>query len=314
MRKSWIASLVIVAALGFGTSAMAQCCKGKADKTQASANTTKTTAAGKTCCSSSKTASDCKSTCSSAKTVAAGKTCCASSKTAADCKSTCSSAKTVAGGKSCDPAACAKKGCDPSQCSSAMACCSAPKMAYKVGSDMTCCSKTAHKMAKANGSEIKFVVAGKEYCNKPDAMTAYGEALESYLGNMTTVRYMAGGKCVSCPMEAEGLAKKSDGTVKYCVGSFQFDDEKRAALAAEAGKAAAHKVKMTMMVDGKSYCCSKSAKTACDKSGKSCTYVVGDNCKTECKVTAQVELAKARIDAARDAINKTAEVASAAQP
>ena len=104
-------------------------------------------------------------------------------------------------------------------------------------------------------------------------------------------------------MEAKNLAQKDSGQVKYCVGSYVFDDQAKAEQAAKLASEAAGQVKMTMNVDGQSYCCQTRAKLASEKTGKTCQYVVGD-CKTECKSTAQIELSKARVEAARQAIEK----------
>jgi hypothetical protein len=70
---------------------------------------------------------------------------------------------------------------------------------------------------------------------------------------------------------------------------------------------------LTTFVDGKPYTCDKAAGEACQKSGQKAEYAVGE-CKTPCKMSARIELAKARIEAARQAVAKASEVASAAQP
>ena len=57
------------------------------------------------------------------------------------------------------------------------------------------------------------------------------------------------------------------------------------------------KVAMSWAVGEKSYQCPVSAGDVAKADGKKVEYVVG-NTKTTCKVTASVELAKARVDAA----------------
>jgi hypothetical protein len=217
------------------------------------------------------------------------------------------------------PAACAKtcsgnRTAGKSNCSKGTAgCCAMPTMQYKVGDEVLSCPKAADKLAQEKGAPIVYLVSGKEYSDKNDALKAYADVVEEHLKSVTTVRYMVGDKCVGCPMEARELAKTSGGTVKYCVAGVIFEDQAKADQAAKEAAKAAEAVQMTTLVDGKPYTCDKAAAEACHKSGHKPEYAVGE-CKTSCRMTARIELAKARIEAARQAVVKASEVASAAQP
>jgi hypothetical protein len=207
---------------------------------------------------------------------------------------------------------CAAKACPTVACP--VACCAMPRFAYKVGEERTCCEKTAGALAEKNGCQMIYCVGDKEYSGRSEADEAFANLLESYLTQITTVRYMVADKCVACPMHARGLAGESGGTIRYCVGTATFDSEEQAQKAAERAREAADKVKMTMQVDGRPYTCDKSAAKACVKTGKQCTYVVGDEFKTQCQVSARVKLASDRIAAAREAALELGQTVRAAQP
>ncbi len=281
--KAWILSIAMVVVLTVAADAQAQCCA--KDKQ----NTAGVTAA---------------------KTVAdeggAGKT----------CTKTCDKSQMAKAG--CDKTALAKDGsCDKSKCDKALAgagCCGMPCMMFKVGDETTCCPKTAETLAADKSAKILYVVGEKEFTDKAEALTAYADALDAHFTKFTTVRYVVGDKCVECPQEAGELAKSGGATMKYCVAGTMFDSKDKADQAATQAQKSAQEIQMTTLVDGKPYTCEHSAATACEKSGKKAEYAVGSSCKTECKTTARIELAKARIDAARQAVAKLADVASAAQP
>jgi hypothetical protein len=207
---------------------------------------------------------------------------------------------------------CAEKACPTVACP--VACCAMPRFAYKVGDERTCCEKTAGALAEKNGGHMIYCVGDKEYSERSKADEAFADLLESYLTQITTVRYMVGDKCVACPMHARGLAGESGGTIRYCVGTATFDSEEQAQKAAGRAREAADNVKMTMHVDGRPYTCDKSAAKACVKTGKQCTYKVGDGFNTDCQIAARVKLASERIAAAREAGLELGQTARAAQP
>ncbi|MFO0838137.1 MAG: hypothetical protein U1D55_06380 [Phycisphaerae bacterium] len=185
-----------------------------------------------------------------------------------------------------------------------------PTMTYRVGDKETCCSQEAAKLAKDSKAETKYIVAGKTYADQGEAMTAYADALDGYMKDVMTVKYVVGDESLSCPMEAASLAKKNNGTVKYRLASATFDSQEKADKAAKAAKEAADKVSMKMMVGEKSFECPMSAADAAKASNGKVEYVIGDT-KTCCDKTAKVELAKAKIKAAIAAIENTTKVAGA---
>ncbi len=216
---------------------------------------------------------------------------------ASSCEKSCGSSKATASCGDKSKAACGGK-----------ALAGMPVMTYRVGDKECCCPKGAAQMAKTDKAEIKYVVAGKAFDDQGEAMTAYADALDKYMGQMMTVKYAVGDDCVACPMEAAELAKKSDGKIKYRLASMTFDSKEQAEKAAKAAREAADKVTMKALVDGKEVDCSK-AKACSDKNEK-VEYAIGDT-KTCCDKQAKVELAKAKIQAALAAIENATKVAGA---
>lgn len=193
----------------------------------------------------------------------------------------CTGAKT-AGDKGCEKA-CGDKG------KVAKGTCSGPKVTYKVGDKETCCSKEAGELvAKAENASVRYVVDGKEFTDRGEAMQAYVAALEQHRDRMTQVRYAVGDQCFGCPNEAKSAADKAKGEVKYRVAGYNYATQEQAEKAAAAAKEAISGVKMLYVVDGKEYCCDKTAKTACDKSkdGAQPTAAAGASCHGEAKTTA----------------------------
>lgn len=186
-----------------------------------------------------------------------------------------------------------------------------PLMKYKLGDQVLCCPEKARKAADGQEASLRYVVGETEYNDQAEALKAYQTVLETHLERMTTVQYAVGDKCVGCPSAAQALARECGDPVKFRVASFTFGDRTEADRAAKAAHAAAEKVTMKQVVDGKEYTCAESAKRSCGaqvadgENKKDCEYQVGD-LKTRCKINASVELAKARIQAAHQAIAEVA--------
>jgi hypothetical protein len=104
---------------------------------------------------------------------------------------------------------------------------------------------------------------------------------------------------------ADELAKKDGVPVRYRLATFTFNSQEDANKAAAAAKNAAQNVAMKMVVDGKDFQCPVSAREFATGANKPVEYAVGD-AKTPCETTAKVELAKAKVRAAIDAISKLA--------
>ncbi len=184
---------------------------------------------------------------------------------------------------------------DPSGC-----CKGVPCMKYKVGDKTVCSADEAKTLAKGDAKAIKFVVDGKDYADQGEALTAYSTVLDKFMGDMMKVQYVVGDEVGCCANTAKSIATKSGKPVQYRVAAVTFEKQDQAEKALKAAQAAADKIAMKMVVGGETYACPMEAKTACDKSGKQIEYVIGET-KTPCKVTAQVELLKAKISAARKA-------------
>jgi hypothetical protein len=224
--------------------------------------------------------------------------------------------------KAGDKAGCAKSCADKAKV--AGECTGAPKMVYKIGDETTCCDKTAAEMAKKAEKPIVYVVAGKDYSDQVEAMTAWRDALETYVDGMTTVRFAVGSETLTCPMAAESVAKEKNAKVAYRVASMTFESKEDAEKAAKAAAEAAETVSMKMVVDGKEVKCDKTAEKACSKgaktSGATChkdgkdakaaekgepsEFIVGEY-KTKCPIDARVHLAQARIEAAMKALEQS---------
>jgi hypothetical protein len=305
--KQLMMSVAILSVLGIGAAVQAQC-GASAGKSQDVVKASETKATGKSCCSKNQTAQ--KACCSKGTTA---KSCCSKSQTAKAC---CGKAKADA------QVACTGK---------ALVMSGAPLMTYKVGCETTRCPKQAGEWAaKCDKSNVVYVFNGTEYTCKMTASKAWTQALNEYMSQMTSVRYAVGDNCMACPNAAKRLADTSGKKMKFRVASHTFDSKDDAARAAKLAREAASQVTMKMVIDGKEYsCCDtaykqvadasscsasgrKTAKAGCDKAGgkrvvegKSCEYVLGEM-KTACRTTAELELAKARVAAAQQALEEAA--------
>lgn len=271
--KKVLATTAVLAVIGLAMPAMAQCCSSKQKNKAVNAEKV-----AKKDCSTSCTKTKASKGCDPALCDAAGK-----------------SAK-LAKASSCDKkASCADRA---GNCFYGVAHCG-PRMDYLVAGERIHCPKNATLLAKAHDAEIRYAVGDDVYADKNEALDSLATRLEQRLEQMTQVRFVVGDDCVRCPMQAKDLANKADCTVKYRVASYTFDNKEDAEKAAQHARKAADKIQWKMVVGGKEMHCAKSAEKAAS-SGKTCSYKVGEH-TTPCKNTARVELAQARIEAAREA-------------
>lgn len=186
-----------------------------------------------------------------------------------------------------------------------------PAMKYKVGDKTVCCPGEATELVKATkDAKMMYVVGEKSYECEMEAKKAYATELNSYLDNMMSVKYAVGDECTHCPMTAKDMAKKCGKDVKYRVSAFDFNNQESADEAVKHAKTAVEKVHLVNRVgDKETTCCQTAAKMAKEE-GKPVEYCVGKT-KTECEVTAGVNLALAKIEAAVAALAKDAAPASA---
>ena len=159
-----------------------------------------------------------------------------------------------------------------------------PTIAFKVGDESACCSNSAAALAKKLGKPIEYVVAEKSFDNDQAAFTSLVEQTEEFVSKFTTpakcevsgATSIAGKSC-DCPVQAEQTV----------------------ALV----KNAADSVAMTFVVGEKSCNCPVEAKEIATKSGEKTIYVVNGE-KTECEMTARLNLARAKYKAAVEALVK----------
>lgn len=181
-----------------------------------------------------------------------------------------------------------------------------PKLMYRVGDKTVCCPDQASELAKSQNATVRFVVGEQSFENEGEAKQAYAKALDGYLSEITSVKYVVGDSCLACPNAAASLAKKEGKPVKFRVASFDFADEAAAKKAIEHAKSAAQKVEMKMVVGESNYSCPTEAAAAAKSGGKNVEYCIGEK-RTVCRVSATVDLALARVDAAIDALAHAAQ-------
>ncbi len=157
-----------------------------------------------------------------------------------------------------------------------------PKMTYKVGTESTCCSESAAKMAAEKKTPLHYVVGEKTFEDKTEAYTALVEQTEAMVNDFVTPK--------SCSVSGtHTVAGKS------CKCSVE------AGKNAELVKTAIKDIKMTYAVGEKTCNCPTQAGSLAKTSGEKMTYVVGEE-KTCCNMTARLTLAKAKYKAAVEAL------------
>jgi len=159
-----------------------------------------------------------------------------------------------------------------------------PAIAYKVGDEAACCANSAAAMAKKSGKPVHYVVVDKTFDNEQAAFTSLVEQTEKFVADFTTPakcevsgKVSIGGKSCDCPIKAEETTNLVKSAVEH--------------------------VAMTYAV-GKETCnCPVQAKEMALKSKEKVVYIVNGE-KTECEMTARLNLARAKYKAAVDALVK----------
>jgi len=231
--------------------------------------------------------------------------CGAKTKTVADSAPNSAKAKTVADKATtpCSKSAntpCHKGGAklvsDKAGCPIAARLAKLPKIQYKIGEDVTDCSKSAAKMAEESKTKMVYLVGDKSFDKEGEAKVALTTALEAEIANLTAMQFAVGSDCVRCPITAKSMAKKAGTKVAYRVGGMDFADKDKAEKAVVLVTDASDAVKMTYKVAGKSFSCDKMAGARVEETGKEMTFVVGDE-ETSCPTTAKLMLTKAKVHA-----------------
>lgn len=157
-----------------------------------------------------------------------------------------------------------------------------PKMTYKVGEEVTCCSQSAAALAKKSEQPVHFVVGKKSFENKEAAYTSLVEQTESFVKEFIT----------PCKCETSGVTKIAG---KACNCPVE------AGKTSELVKTAAAKVQMTFAVGEKTCNCPMEAAKLAKTSGAKKEFVVAGE-KTCCEMTARLNLARAKYKAAVEAL------------
>lgn len=181
-----------------------------------------------------------------------------------------------------------------------------PTIEYVVGSERTCCDKMATEMAKGDKSQIRFAVAKDTFEKMDEAEQAYAKLLDSTLTDLTSPQYAVAGECMRCPISAKASAEATGKPVMYRLASFEFSKEAQAQKAAEVAKAAADKVEMKMYVGDECVGCPHAASEMAKAKKTQVQYAVGEM-KTADRHQAEMELKKARVNAAAAAVARVME-------
>ena len=196
------------------------------------------------------------------------------------------SADEAVGEKTCSEKTCSEgvcpASCDSAECASALE--ALPKMTYLVGTESTCCDKSAASLAQKHDAPIQFVVGEETFDSKEDAYETLISKTEEMVNAFTTpstchvsgTTTIAGEKC-SCSVKAGEIAKQVS--------------------------AATQLVSMSYKVGEESCNCPMSAAAMAKKAGTDMTYVIAGE-ETTCSKTARLKLAQAKYLAAVKAAAK----------
>ncbi|MFH0982420.1 MAG: hypothetical protein V2A79_12895 [Planctomycetota bacterium] len=102
-----------------------------------------------------------------------------------------------------------------------------PQMTYRVGDFETGCPKAATEKAGADGT-MQYLVDGKAYDCRGEALAKLATLLETDVENMMTISYAVGDESFNCPMEAKSKADENGGKVTYRLAGFDFNTREEA--------------------------------------------------------------------------------------
>ena len=184
----------------------------------------------------------------------------------------------------------AEKEC--SACPIAAAMKNLPQITYAVGKETTCCAKTASKLAEEQSAAIVYLVGKEKFADAGEAKMALVTATEKFV---------------------DGFAKpnvcKISGTTT--IAGQKTECSKTAAKLTSLMANAMKGVHFTYAVGDETCDCPHAAASLAKTSGKPKLFVVGKE-KTECEVTARLNLARAKyramVEALAEAEKKTEDV------
>ncbi len=159
-----------------------------------------------------------------------------------------------------------------------------PKMTYLVGTESTCCSEAAAKLAKEHDSAIKYVVARTTFEDEGRATVALADATEQFVKAFTT-------------------AKECKVSGKFTVAGKELCCSVMAGERATLAKNAMKKVEMAYLVGDEKCACPNQATALAKETGKDKVFLVAGE-KTCCSFDARIKLAHAKYKAAVVALAK----------
>ncbi len=185
-----------------------------------------------------------------------------------------------AGEKSSECPLGADKGC--SACPIATAMKNLPQITYAVGKKTTRCAKTASKLAEEQSAAIVYLVGKEKFADAGEAKMALVVATEEFVDGFAKPHVCN----VSGTTTIAGQKTECSKTAAKLTG-----------LMANAMKS----VRLTYAVGDKACECPHAAASLAKTSGKPKLFVVGNE-KTECEVTARLNLARAKYRAMVEAL------------
>ena len=182
--------------------------------------------------------------------------------------------------KSSERALGAEKEC--SACPIATAMKNLPQITYAVGKETTSCAVSASKLAEKQSTAIVYLVGTKKFADAGKAKIALVSATEEFVDNF-----------------AKPSVCKVSGTTTIAGQNTECSETaaKLTTLVSNAMK----NVRMTYAVGSESCDCPHAAASLAKTSGKPKLFVVGNE-KTECEVTARLNLARAKYRAMVEAL------------
>jgi hypothetical protein len=166
-----------------------------------------------------------------------------------------------------------------------------PEISYLVAGDSFDCAMAAAMHSDKTKKPVEYVVNRKLYPSAAHAKVAQLEATEAMLAKYTQSK--------------PHLCNESGKLLSHDVGSLSLSCEKTAAAAAIAAKAAAEGVVITYLVAGQPETCPRTAAAHAERTGNAVYYVVQGEA-TRCKLTGNLQLARARMFAAAQAAQRAA--------
>lgn len=176
-------------------------------------------------------------------------------------------------------------------------------MLYDVAGERMGCPKSAVALAAEKNCAVKYVVDGKVYEDKAEALNAEVAVLDAYLKDALSLKYAVGEEMTSCPKAAEAMAKKNGEQVCYRLTGYKFKSQEDAEKAAKLARLAAETINIKIMVGEETFDCPMKAAEAAKQCGKEVDYCIG-TMRTTSESAAKIQLEIEKIKTAVDKIEE----------